>query len=257
VTPANSPLLVVANLSKEFPIRGTKKVVHACHDVSLEVHTGQTIGVIGESGSGKTTLGRCIVRLIEPTRGSITVEGTEITEVARSKLRPLRRTMQIVFQEPLESFNPALKMASQIALPLKVLSGLSSEECRKEVSLLLRQVGLPESIAAALPGSLPAGVLQKCSIARAISTNPRLLVLDEPTSRSDHKWWGTAHRAIPTPKPCWLRCCARIPASVSSAPGPVRRWPARFRARSICPLAATWRHAASTARVAARPNASS
>jgi peptide/nickel transport system ATP-binding protein len=179
---SQAPVLEVRNLNKQFAIRNSRKLVHACDDVSLELHKGQTLGLIGESGSGKTTVGRCVLRLIDPTSGSIRLDDKDITKVGKKELQKLRRHMQIVFQEPAESFNPVLTVGSQIELALKVFSDLGPNARRQRVSDLLDRVGVPTVAAGLLPGALPAGVLQKCSIARALASEPRLLVLDEPTS---------------------------------------------------------------------------
>ena len=117
---ASEPVLKVRNLVKHFPLRGTSQVVHACEDVSLDVLRGETLGIVGESGSGKTTLGRCILRLIEPTSGEVIFEDVDITKLGRRELRRLRSEIQIVFQEPLDSFNPQLTIGYQIAEPLLV-----------------------------------------------------------------------------------------------------------------------------------------
>jgi peptide/nickel transport system ATP-binding protein len=177
-----APVLEVRHLSKQFAIRNSRKLVHACDDVSLELYSGQTLGLIGESGSGKTTVGRCVLRLIDPTSGSVLLESADITKSSKRELRRLRGQMQIVFQEPAESFNPVLTVGSQIELALKVFSDLNPAGRKRRVSDLLDRVGVPAVAAGLLPGALPAGVLQKCSIARALASEPRLLVLDEPTS---------------------------------------------------------------------------
>jgi len=177
-----APVLRVSHLSKQFPIRNSRKLVHACDDVSLELFSGQTLGLIGESGSGKTTVGRCVLRLIDPTSGSVSLDSIDISGSSPRELRRLRQRMQIVFQEPAESFNPVLSVGSQIEVSLKVFSPLSSADRKRRVADLLDRVGVPGNVAGLLPGALPAGVLQKCSIARALASEPRLLVLDEPTS---------------------------------------------------------------------------
>ncbi|MGH3187514.1 MAG: oligopeptide/dipeptide ABC transporter ATP-binding protein [Streptosporangiaceae bacterium] len=177
-----APVLEVRQLSKHFAIRNSRKLVHACDDVSLELYAGQTLGLIGESGSGKTTVGRCVLRLIDPTSGSISLDSVDITKSGKKDLQRLRRRMQIVFQEPAESFNPVLTVGSQIELSLKVFSELSPAARKRRVDDLLDRVGVPAAAAGLLPGALPAGALQKCSIARALASEPRLLVLDEPTS---------------------------------------------------------------------------
>ena len=178
----SKPILEVRNLVKHFPVRGTSHVVHACEGVSLNVLPGETLGIVGESGSGKTTLGRCILRLIEPTSGEIIFEDVEITKLGRRQLRRLRSDIQIVFQEPLDSFNPQLNIGYQIAEPLLVHKYCNKAEAKRRVGELLGLVGLPEDFENAYPSGVSGGELQRCSIARAIATNPKLIVLDEPTS---------------------------------------------------------------------------
>jgi oligopeptide/dipeptide ABC transporter ATP-binding protein len=175
-------LLEVRNLIKRFPIDGSEHVVHACEDVTLTLHRGEMLGLIGESGSGKTTLGRCVLRLVEPTSGEIIFEGQDITKLSKRDLRQARCHMHIVFQEPFDSLNPQLTIGYQIAEPLRIHTKMSRAERKERVRELLKLVGLPTSVADAVPGSLSTGALQRCSIARAVATRPKLLVLDEPTS---------------------------------------------------------------------------
>lgn len=179
---AAEPLLKVRNLVKRFPVPHGDKVVHACEDISFDVYPGETVGVIGESGSGKTTLGRCILRLIEPTSGEVILQGRDITKVSGRELRELRADMQIVFQEPYDSLNPQLPIGYQITEPLRIHRGIKGSQRRAEAERLLDLVGLPASVARAYPGALPMGALQRCSIARAFAAEPKLVVLDEPTS---------------------------------------------------------------------------
>ena len=143
---------------------------------------GETLGVVGESGSGKTTLGRCVLRLLEPTRGRIIFDGRDLHELSRRELREQRKDMQIVYQEPFDSLNPLLSIGRQISEPLKLHTDLSRKERRERMLELLGLVGLPGAVADAVPQGLSPGTLQRCSIARAIATNPKLIVLDEPTS---------------------------------------------------------------------------
>ncbi|MEZ5100008.1 MAG: ABC transporter ATP-binding protein [Thermoleophilia bacterium] len=175
-------LLDVKGLVKQFPIPGSKKVVHACSDVTITLKRGETLGVIGESGSGKTTLGRCILRLIEPTSGEVVFDGTRVTGMGRSDLRKLRTDMQIVFQEPFDSLNPQMIVGRQIAEPLRIHTNMNKEQRRQRVRELLEFVRLPPSTYDAVPRQLSPGALQRASIARAIATSPKLVVLDEPTS---------------------------------------------------------------------------
>ncbi len=181
-TPTDGALLSVESLVKHFPIPGSEAYVQACQDVSFDVRPGETLGVVGESGSGKTTLGRCVLRLLEPTGGRIVFDDRDLHELSKGELRRLRKDMQIVYQEPFDSLNPLLSIGRQIREPLKLHSDLSRSERRERVDELLGLVGLPAAVADAVPEGLSPGTLQRCSIARAIATNPKLIVLDEPTS---------------------------------------------------------------------------
>lgn len=175
-------LLAVRDLVKVFPLPDSTAVVQACQDVSLEVGAGQTLGLVGESGSGKTTLGRCMVRLLDPTSGVVTFQGRELTALSRGALRSVRSDIQMVFQEPLESLNPRLSLGRQVAEPLRLHTGLDRAGRAAKVRELLSHVGLPAHVAGLLPGGVSAGAAQRVSIARAIATDPKLIVLDEPTS---------------------------------------------------------------------------
>jgi oligopeptide/dipeptide ABC transporter ATP-binding protein len=180
--PSEVPLLEVRDLVKVFPLPGSTKVIHACQDVSLIVRRGETLGVVGESGSGKTTLGRCVLRLLEPTSGEIVFAGEDLGKMPAARLRHLRAQMRIVFQEPLETLNPSLTIGRQVAEPLRIHLHMNRAERAARVRELLTLVGLPADVAEAYPGALSAGAAQRCSIARAIATDPKLVVLDEPTS---------------------------------------------------------------------------
>ena len=180
-TTEQQPLLVVENLSKNFPL-GDGRVVQACQDVSFTLRRGETMGLVGESGSGKTTLGRCALRLIEPSGGKVAMRGEDILGLSRKQMRARRAKAQIVFQEPVESLNPRLKIGAQIAEPLRIHTDLDRAGRRRRVAEVLDMVGLPASLADSYPASLSAGVAQRCSVARALATEPDFLVLDEPTS---------------------------------------------------------------------------
>ena len=181
-TETKDVLVDIKGLVKQFTIPGTKAVVHACSDVDLTLYKGETLGVIGESGSGKTTLGRCILRLIAPTAGEVIFEGRDVTKMTAAEVRHLRTDMQIVFQEPFDALNPQITIWKQIVEPLRIHSDLSKAQRRARSLELLALVGLPPSVADAIPAMLSPGALQRASIARAISTSPKLVVLDEPTS---------------------------------------------------------------------------
>lgn len=181
-TDTREVLVDIKGLVKQFTIPGTKAVVHACSDVDLTLYKGETLGVIGESGSGKTTLGRCVLRLINPTAGEVIFEGRDVTKMTGAEVRHLRTDMQIVFQEPFDALNPQITIWKQIVEPLRIHTDMSKQQRRARSLELLALVGLPPSVADAVPAMLSPGALQRASIARAISTNPKLVVLDEPTS---------------------------------------------------------------------------
>lgn len=181
-TAADGPLLEIRDLVKTFALPDSDKVVHACGGITLTVRRGETLGVIGESGSGKTTLGRCVLRLTEPTSGDLVFEGRDITRLRSQAMRRLRSDMQIVFQEPFDSLNPQMTIGRQIVEPLRIHQGLGRRQRHERALDLLRLVGLPPHVADALPQMLSPGALQRASIARAVATEPKLIVLDEPTS---------------------------------------------------------------------------
>jgi oligopeptide/dipeptide ABC transporter ATP-binding protein len=180
------PLLSVENLVKHFPLRrGSKLTLKAVNDVSFELRPGEALGLVGESGSGKTTIGRLIQRLIEPTEGKIWFDGTEISCLSERDFRPMRPRIQMVFQEPHASLNPYMSVARNIEEPLIVQDELNANERRERVRELLHMVQLEEWFLHMYPHSLSAGQAQRVGIARAIATNPSMIVLDEPTSRLD------------------------------------------------------------------------
>lgn len=181
-TGAGPLLLTIRDLVKVFPLSDSDAVVQACEGISLDVFQKETLGLVGESGSGKTTLGRCMVRLLDPTSGAVTFQGRDLTALSRRELRALRSDMQMVFQEPLESLNPRLSIGRQIAEPLRLHTGLNGTGRARRVRELLDQVGLPPHVAALLPVGVSSGAAQRVSIARAIATEPKLIILDEPTS---------------------------------------------------------------------------
>ncbi|GAB3462988.1 dipeptide ABC transporter ATP-binding protein [Actinophytocola sediminis] len=165
--------------------RGGKEV-HAVNGVSLSVGAGETVAVIGESGSGKSTLGRIALGLITPTEGEVRFGGTALGGLSKSGMRALRSRMQVVFQEPYESLNPRIRVGDTVAEPLIIhRPELSDAERRKLVIAMLERVGLSEEHAQRYPRNLSGGQQQRIGIARAIITEPELVVLDEPTSSLD------------------------------------------------------------------------
>jgi oligopeptide/dipeptide ABC transporter ATP-binding protein len=186
----NSPLLEVEHLKLYFPIkRGviidrTVGRVHAVDDVSLTLAEGETLGIVGESGCGKTTLSRSIVRLLEPTEGAIRFEGRDITKAGRKQLNPVRREMQMVFQDPQASLNPRKRVGQIVAAPLQ-LHGARGTDIGRRVRELLARVGLNPEHVNRFPHEFSGGQRQRIGIARALAVEPRLIMLDEPVSALD------------------------------------------------------------------------
>jgi oligopeptide transport system ATP-binding protein len=187
---AGESLLVVRDLKKYFPVqRGllarTVGHVKAIDGVSFAIARGETLGLVGESGSGKTTVGRCILRLIEPTEGEIRFDGSDVRALGERELRRLRRHMQIVFQDPYGSLNPRMTVEDIIGEPLVIHGHGNRGERRDRVAELLRKVGLDPDYRKRYPHEFSGGQRQRIGVARAIATNPRFLVLDEPVSALD------------------------------------------------------------------------
>jgi peptide/nickel transport system ATP-binding protein len=179
------PLLEVRNLLKLFPISGTDQVVRAIDDVSFKIGRGETIALVGESGSGKTTIGQCLVRLLERTGGQVLFDGEDITAMSQSEFRKRRHRIQMVFQEPYVALNPRWKVADLVSEPLQLLPRISRADKAKRVRELLDLVQLPARLADVYPHELTAGEQKRIGIARALATDPELVVFDEPTTALD------------------------------------------------------------------------
>lgn len=161
------------------------RAVHALDGVTLAVRTGEVLGLVGESGSGKSTLGRCLLRLLRPSAGSVTVAGRDITVLPERALRPMRAEMTMVFQDPWSALNPRMSIRRLIEEPLKLHKRLGAEARRAEGERLAAQVHLSLAQLDRTPAELSGGQLQRVCIARAVATRPQLMVLDEPTSSLD------------------------------------------------------------------------
>ena len=196
------PLVEIRNLTKVFPLGesifggGARGEVRAVDDVSLDIHAGETLGLVGESGSGKSTLGRLVLRLAEPTSGSVRFDGKDLRSASQAEMRALRRDMQIIFQDPFGSLDPRMRVEDLIAEPLIIhQSGADSfSRSRGEggdssrtsrVAELLNAVGLDQSAARRFPHEFSGGQRQRIVIARALALRPRFIVGDEPVSALD------------------------------------------------------------------------
>jgi oligopeptide/dipeptide ABC transporter ATP-binding protein len=177
-------LLQVEGLVKHFPVHGSRQIVQAVNGIQFSVDAGETLALVGESGSGKTTVGRCVLGLVAPTAGRIQFAGREMGRHWNVRSRGLRGKMQLVFQEPAESLDPRMPVGVSLEEPL-LLTSLSLKERSRRVRRVLDQVNLPPGTLGLYPAELSAGHQQRIAIARAIITEPELLVLDEPTSALD------------------------------------------------------------------------
>lgn len=188
--PDDGIILEATDLMKHFPVtsgltRRQTGAVHAVDGVNLQLRKGETLGVVGESGCGKTTLGRTLIRLLDPTSGSLEFKGRDITTLSASQMRPLRRNMQIVFQNPFASLDPRMTVHDIIAEPLRVHGVYNRRKSTARISELMDTVGLSPEYARRYPHEFSGGQRQRIGIARALALDPDLLVLDEPVSALD------------------------------------------------------------------------
>jgi oligopeptide/dipeptide ABC transporter ATP-binding protein len=185
-----TPVLEVRDLKKHFPIRKgllrrAAGYVFAVDGVSFSIAEGETLGLVGESGCGKSTVGRTVLRLIDPTSGSIVVGGKDITTVPRAEMRPWRRQMQIIFQDPFSSLNPRMTAGDIVGEPLLVHGEGNTARRREQVAALFERVGLRRAQMDSYPHQFSGGQRQRIGIARALALNPRLIIGDEPVSALD------------------------------------------------------------------------
>ncbi len=185
-----TPILEVKDLKKHFPVRKgllrrTVGHVYAVDGISFSIGEGETLGLVGESGCGKSTAGRAVLRLIEPTSGRIAMTGRDITRLPKKELRPYRRQMQIVFQDPFSSLNPRMTAGDIVGEPLLVHGMGRGKERREQVSALFERVGLRPAQMVNYPHQFSGGQRQRIGIARALALGPKLIVGDEPVSALD------------------------------------------------------------------------
>jgi oligopeptide transport system ATP-binding protein len=185
------PLLSVRNLSTWFPVYGgvfrrRTGEIKAVDDVSFDVEPGQTVGLVGESGSGKTTVGRTLLKLTPATAGQVVYEGRDILPLGEAAFRPMRKDLQMIFQDPFGSLNPRMTVGSVLAEPLEIhFPEMSKEDRRARVAELLQLVGLPADAMGRYPHEFSGGQRQRIGIARALAVKPKFIVCDEPVSALD------------------------------------------------------------------------
>jgi len=183
-------LLEVAHLTKHYPVRKgvfsrVTDHVHAVDDVSFRIAEGETLGLVGESGCGKSTTGKTILKLIDPTAGTIQWRGRRIDQLTSSEMRPFRRELQAVFQDPYSSLNPRMRAVDIVAEPIRNFESVAPDEIRDRVASLFEKVGLRPDQMVKYPYEFSGGQRQRLGIARALAPNPRLIVCDEPVSALD------------------------------------------------------------------------
>ena len=186
----NNVLVELEHVTKHFPVKHgvfsrARGRVHAVEDVSLAVRKGETLGIVGESGCGKSTTARLLLRLLDPTSGTIRFEGRDISRLSQRRLRPMRREMQMIFQDPYASLNPRKTVEQIVSQPYAVHGGVSSKEAKLRVKSLLETVGLSREHSSRYPHEFSGGQRQRIGIARALALHPKLIVCDEPVSALD------------------------------------------------------------------------
>lgn len=182
-------LLTVSHLKKYFSVKGGDEgetTLKAVDDLSFSIAEGETLGLVGESGCGKSTVGKCLVRLYEPTDGQIVFQGTDITHLSTRQIRPLRRNIQMIFQDPYSSLDPRMNVKAQISEGMKIQHLYKTKAEREEAVIkLLREVGLSEEQMLRYPHEFSGGQRQRIGVARALALDPKLVVCDEPVSALD------------------------------------------------------------------------
>lgn len=184
------PFICVRHIKKYFPLDDYKfakskiQYVHAADDVSFDIEKGEIYGVIGESGSGKSTIGRCILKLIDIDSGEIFFDGQDITKLSKKQMDELRPRMQMVFQNPLASFNPKKTLRYSLEENARI-HGMSKEEADKKIETLMKYISLPEDVLTRYPSGISGGQLQRLAIARALMLDPDFILADEPVSALD------------------------------------------------------------------------
>ena len=183
------PILSVRGLRKSFPIgrgwAGQAGTLEALAGVDLDLHPGEVLGIVGESGSGKTTLGRCVLRLIQPSGGDVTLDGSDFLALRGRRLRRRRRRLGVVFQDPYTSLNPRMQIGQIVAEPLRASRRETAGTVSEKVVMLLERVGIEPRFITRYPHEMSGGQRQRVAIARALATDPDILVADEPVSALD------------------------------------------------------------------------
>ena len=188
--PTSDAIIELETVTKHFPVKHgvfsrSRGVVHAVEDVTLNVRKGETLGIVGESGCGKSTTARLMLRLLDPTAGVVRFEGQDITGLSQRRLRPLRREMQMIFQDPYASLNPRKTVEQIVAQPFAIHRGINSRDAKLRVKELLEVVGLSREHSSRYPHEFSGGQRQRIGIARALALHPKLIVCDEPVSALD------------------------------------------------------------------------